>query len=506
MTSLDRWAPPPSRVPLVVAAIGVVLLVAGIAIGDRGVAFGAVAFLLASVVALGESYRPVLTWRAGIILLLLVIWLVPIKKYRLPVDLPFDLEPYRLLILGLGFFLVLGFISGRSKLSASGLRGPLILLAVGSIGALIVNVGSISDAGLQTQSIKSLSYFLSFLIAFLLISSVLRTYADVHAAVVALVVGGVVVAVAAVYERQSGNNLFNHLQSWIPVLEFDGQVNENIRAGRLRVRASAQHPIALGAALVMCLPLALYLARAAATRARSALWAACAIVLLISSLATISRTVVIMLIAVGVTGFWLRRKVLLRRESLLPLAGIGLVVLVLVQIAAPGSVRTLYASFTPEGGLIGQQQQRAGDAGSGRIADLGPALRLWLEKPMLGRSLGTGVTRADSPNERSEVEEVEPGSAIIFDDQYLHTLVYLGLVGLVGVLWVVWGTVWKLAQGVRRVESVQSGDLLVACAAACAGFGVSLAVFDAFAFVQASLLFFAIAALGLRARALVLPS
>lgn len=502
MTSLDRWAEPPSRVvPLVVAALGLVMLFAGIAVGDRGVAFGAVGFLIASVVALGESHRPVLTWRTGIILLLFVIWLIPIKKYRLPVDLPFDLEPYRLLIIALGLVWLLAFISGRATLNAGGQQAPILLLAAASIGALIVNIGRISDAGLQTQSIKSLSYFLSFLIAFLLICSVLRSYADINAAVMALVLGGIVVGVAALYERHSGDNLFNRLEGWIPALQFDGQVNENIRAGRLRVRSSAQHPIALGTALVMCFPLALYLSRAASTRLRSALWGASAVLLLIASLATISRTVVLMLLAVGVTIFWLRRKELLRRESLLQLAVIGLLVFVFVQIAAPGSVRTLYAAFNPEGGLVGEQQQRAGAAGSGRIADLGPALNLWLEQPMLGRSLGTGVTRADSRRERTEVENAaEPG--IIFDDQYLHTLVYLGVVGLVAVLWFVWGTVWKLASVARRVGSAQ-GDLLVACAASCAGFGVSLAVFDAFAFVQASLLFFVIAALGLRLRALM---
>jgi hypothetical protein len=79
--------------------------------------------------------------------------------------------------------------------------------------------------------------------------------------------------------------------------------------------------------------------------------------------------------------------------------------------------------------------------------------------------------------------------------------VYLGIIGLVGVLWFVWGTVRKLARTAKRLHSIE-GDLLVACAAACAGFGVSLAVFDAFAFVQSSLLFFVIAALGLRVRSL----
>jgi polysaccharide biosynthesis protein PslJ len=505
VTRVETWAAEPRRAaPFIVAGLGLTMLLAGIAIGDRAVAYGAAAFLFATLLALGESYGRVFTWKAGIVSLILVIWFIPIKKYRLPVDLPFDLEPYRLLILLLGFLWVLTFISGRATVSAGSQRAPLILLAVVSIGALIMNIGRISDAGLQTQSIKSLSFFLSFLVAFVLISSALRTRDELNAAVQALVIGGVIIALAAVYERQSRTNVFNHLNEWIPLLEFDGQVNENVRAGRLRVRASAQHPIALAAALVMCLPLALYLAQAASTRIRSALWTAGGVAVLVASFATISRTSVLMLLGIVATALWLRHEALFRRENLLRLLTIVVVVVLVVKVAAPGSLRTLYAAFTPQGGLISEQQRRAGDEGSGRIADLGPAVDLWLDRPVLGRALGTGITRADSRRERNATEGVrEP--RIIFDNQYLGTMVYLGLVGLIAVLWFVWSTVRKLGVAARRVGGVD-GDLLVACAASCAGYGVSLAVFDAFAFVQASLIFFAIAALGLRMRALTSPA
>jgi hypothetical protein len=479
------------------------MLVAGLAIGDRGAAYGAVAFLLACLLALGETYRSSLTWKVGIVSLVLVIWFIPIKKYRLPVDLPFDLEPYRLLILLLGFLWVLGFISGRITLSAGGQRWPLILLAGASIGALLVNVSRISEAGLQTQSIKSLSFFLSFLIAFLLVSSVVRTHDEVQAAIIALVLGGVAVALAGIYERQTRTNLFDELNTVLPILEFDGQVNENVRAGRLRVRASAQHPIALAAALVMCLPLVLYLARATTSKLRAALWGACGVILLVAAFATISRTSVLMLLAIIATVLWLRHETVLRRENLLKSGVFLLVVVLLVKIAAPGSLRTLYAAFTPRDGLIAEQQRRAGDQGSGRIADLGPALGLVREKPWLGRGLGTGITRADSRRERSVQAGDEP--RIIFDNQYLLTVVYLGIMGLVGVLWFVWSSVRRLGVASRRVTGAH-GELLVACAASCAAFGVSLAVFDAFAFVQAALVFFVIAALGLRARSLSLPA
>ena len=41
-----------------------------------------------------------------------------------------------------------------------------------------------------------------------------------------------------------------------------------------------------------------------------------------------------------------------------------------------------------------------------------------------------------------------------------------------------------------------AGDLIAACAVACAGFGVGMLTFDAFAFVQCTLIFFVITASG----------
>jgi hypothetical protein len=45
-------------------------------------------------------------------------------------------------------------------------------------------------------------------------------------------------------------------------------------------------------------------------------------------------------------------------------------------------------------------------------------------------------------------------------------------------------------------------ELAAVCAAAIGAFAVSMLVFDAFAFVQSTIIFFAVAALGLQARRL----
>ena len=42
---------------------------------------------------------PPLSWPNALAALLLILWFIPIKSYRLPIDLPFNLEVYRLFLL-----------------------------------------------------------------------------------------------------------------------------------------------------------------------------------------------------------------------------------------------------------------------------------------------------------------------------------------------------------------------------------------------------------------------
>ena len=85
----------------------------------------------------------------------------------------------------------------------------------------------------------------------------------------ALVLGAAAIAVAAIYEARTNYDVFDHLHKWFSFFEPTRAIKESAKRGtRLRVRASAQHPIALGAALTMALPLAAYLATRARNQAR----------------------------------------------------------------------------------------------------------------------------------------------------------------------------------------------------------------------------------------------
>jgi len=425
---------------------------------------------------------------------------VPIRNYRLPVELPFNLEIYRLLILALAFAWLIAAAARRTRFETADHGKPLAVFAAAALVSFIANVGAINEAGLQTEAVKSLSFFLSFLVAFVLVASTVKSMRDVDTALVAIVLGGAIVAAAAIYESRAYHNIFNDLHEWVPFLDYEGGTatteTQATRGGRLRVRASAQHPIALGAALAMCVPLALYLARHAVSRIRAVLWLLVGVVLLTGAMSGISRTVPMMLVVMAAVGFWLRRAIVLR---LLPLV---LLIPIVVPLASPGALRTLYESFAPAEGLVAEQEGRPGLHGSGRLADVEPGLRLWAESPVVGHGLGTGGTRAEDPRSLAELARgAEARTEIIYDNQYLWSLVSLGVLGLLAMIWLVWGAVVKLAQAARRFGD-RSGDFMAACAAACAGFGVGMLTYDAFAFVQVTLLFFVIAALGLRMRAL----
>ena len=178
------------------------------------------------------------------------------------------------MILFVGAWIV-GILTGTRGVSAAGLGKPLVLLAAVGRLSILANATALSNAGLETQAIKSLTYFLSFLAAYLLVCSTLDSLPGVELVVRALVLGAAAIAIAAVYESRTHYDVFDHLHKWFAFFEPTRAIKESARrGGRLRVRASAQHPIALGVALTMAMPLAAYLATRARSQAGACFWGA----------------------------------------------------------------------------------------------------------------------------------------------------------------------------------------------------------------------------------------
>jgi polysaccharide biosynthesis protein PslJ len=465
----------PLLVPATVIAGALAVLAAAVATG--GSPAPAVGLVILATIAAVVPFLYV-GWPRILASLILIILFIPIRRYSLPGNLPFELEPYRVFVA----LLVLGWVTSlladpRSRVRRTGFEGPLILI----IGSALASVASNPERVAQFSPFvdKKLMFFISFVIVLYVIASTIRRLADIDYLAKTLVVGGATVGFFAIVESRTGFNIFNHLDRAIPVLQAGGEGEpeafQKFGAAKLRVFGSAQHPIALSAAFVVLTPLAVYLAY----RYRQRRWYICAALLIAGCAATVSRTGVVMLVVVALVFLWLRPKEVRRLWPVLIPA------LIVIKLVLPGTLGAIKQSFLPAGGLIAEQSSQPGQSGSGRIADIGPALQEWRRQPVLGQGFGTRVVDAD----------VQGQQANILDNQWLGTLLETGIVGFFGWLWFFARVVRRFGKEAKADDSAR-GWLLVSLAAGVAAFGVGMFTYDAFAFIQVTFLLFIFVGLG----------
>jgi polysaccharide biosynthesis protein PslJ len=423
--------------------------------------------------------QTLLAWPTLLALIVVVVLFVPARRYTLGGGVPVGLEPYRVL-LGVVFvaWALALLVDPKTRFRRTPLDVPVLLLLGAMVCSLAFNAGRVS--ALSGTVAKGVMLFVSFLFVMYFVAGVVDRRRALDRTIMLLVGGATVVAVCAVAEWRTGYNPFNHLNRVLPVLDYSeaASLGSKQRGFRPRAYASAQHSIALGAALVIVMPLGVYLYR----RTGRFAWMGAAAALTLGAMATGSRTAVVMLFATFVVFMVVKRRETLR---LLPLL---LPLFLLVQFAMPGSLGTLRSVFSPEGGLLAEQQVHAGQTGSGRIADLGPSLEEWARTPLFGQGFGTRMTSATDP-------EV---NALILDNQWLGTLLEVGAVGFVAICWLLFRAIRQLGRRARRRDDAQ-GWLLAALCAAVTAFTVGMLTYDAFSFTQVTLLLFVI--LGLSAAA-----
>ncbi len=430
--------------------------------------------IIALAVVIVVAYRKLLAWPALLAGLVSVILFIPIKRYSLPGNLPFALEPYRiyvavLAVMWLGALLV----DPRVRFRGSGLEAPIFLFVCAALGSVVFNDSRITELNVHTEVTKQLTFFASFVLVFYLIMSVVRTVDHVELIVRMLVGGGAVVAALSIVESWTHFNAFDHLDTLIPFLQHVDAPGTSERGGNLRVMGSAQGSIALGAALAMMLPLAAYLG----FKTKRWFWWLAAVLVSLGALATLSRTSILMLVVIVVVLFWLRPQQVRRFWPVLVPA------VVVIHLMLPGTLGTIRSSFFPEEGLLAQQSDNAGSRGSGRVADLGPALDEFSQTPIFGQGYGTRLTGRDKQN------------AQILDDQWLKTLLETGLLGAFAWLWIYGRSIRRLARAAKE-DQTEDGLLYVALAASVTAFAIGMVLFDAFAFIQVTFILFIVLALG----------
>lgn len=454
-----------------VAATGFVLLALLLEYG-AGVRVGTVA--LAAIALLVAAYRQLFAWRNLLVGLIAVILFIPVGLYSLPGHLPFALEPYRLYVaLLLALWLSSLLIDRRVRLRMGLLGGLLLVLLGATLASDLVNPGRVHAVG--SIPIKRLTFFASFVLVYFVVVSLVRHARDLDFLVRVMVGGGSVLACFALVEYASGFNVFNHLTSIVPLQTEALPYSLGKHGGeRLRVVASSQDPIALGALFAMLLPLSVY--AWSATRQRR--WWLAAMLLLLGTFTTQSRTAIVMLVVVFIVFLRLRPHAVKR---LWPLA---LPALLAVHLAVPGSIGSLKGAFFPKGGVIAQQESGAGTYGSGRLADVGPSLSEFAQHPVFGEGFGTRVT------------DIGPlQNANILDDQWLGTLLEIGIVGALVLVATFSRVVGRLMRAAREDPSPR-GWLCAGLAAAIFAYAVGMFTYDAFSFIQVTITMFILLAFG----------
>jgi hypothetical protein len=416
--------------------------------------------------------RVLVRWENLVALIILVVMFVPIGFYDLPGHLPFNFELYRLVVaIVLFVWLTSLLIDPAVSLRRSVYDRPLALLVAAVVGSLLVNRGRV-DA-LSSDVAKALIFFLSFILVYYFILSVVRTRAQAERTLRLMVLGMSVVAFFGVVERHTGYNVFNHLHSVMPFLHFKGGFLATERGGNLRVFASSQNPIALGAAFAMIIPLSIYLGRTA-----TKYWYLTSVLLLLGIAGSGSRTPIIMLLVTGGIFLWLKRQETVRLWPLL------LPLVLVVHIAVPGALGTFRQAFFPAGGIVAQQTALPKNGNEllagGRLRQLGPELRASEPHLLLGIGWGTRLTGFANPKR----------NAPILDNQWLDTWLEIGIIGAGALGWVLLRAVRSLGRAAKRAApTAPEGWLYTALAASIGSFGVGIFFYDAFSFIQVTFIF-----------------
>jgi len=465
-----------------ISVAGALALLSFTVFSARGISLLVLLLAIAAVVAVARPTE--VGWDRLIALILVVVLLVPMDRYRLPGSLPFNLELYRVVV-ALCVLVWAGslLVDQRVRLRSTALDRPLVLIAASILASEITNPSRVTAYG--SYVIKSLTFFLSFILVYYLTATTVQRRGSVEMLLKLVTLGGAAIGALALLEFRTRYNVFDHLDAVLPFLSFEGTLSYLTIGGNLRVFGPAQQPIALGAALIVILPLAVYF-----TRKSGISWWLAASLIFLGALASGSRTAVVML-AVEAIVF-----LVLKPEATKKLWPALIPMLLVVHFALPGTIGGLKDAFLPKGGLIAQQSRLEADydpmLAGGRIRQLKPMLREASGKPFFGDGYGTRITGFNTPDR----------NAPILDNQWLNNVLDVGFVGLGAWVWLMVSAARRLGRASRAPDQVDDGWLFAALAASVTSFAVGMLTFDAFSFTQVTLIFWVI--LGLSAALLTI--
>jgi|GEM_PF-2694434 len=410
------------------------------------------------------------TWTSGIGLLLMVLQFVPSRIYRLPFASAFDLDPYRLGLFALALvWIVLSVARRRVLFTRTYLDAAIIVFLIAAAVSYLINASLFVPPSEFSMMVKSTAFLLSLPLTMYLVASNISDSGEALWLIDLVVASAGIVGVFAIAERLTQYNVFQHLDSFVPGLQYIDAAERlsPIFRGAVRVAGPTAHPIAFATMLAMLLPLAIVRALEGRSKRGRIVSATCAALIGVGIFLALSRT--------GVVGIATGGVVVLvglpRRRSLLLWSAAGL--LGVVHLVFRGLIGTLIEFFTPSYVLA----QEVGNQ-NGRLSDYALAPQEILNRPFFGRGLNT----------------FSPDRYTFLDNQYLKFVLELGVVGTAAYVFLMFRAVTVPFSAGRRLDG-ELGAVLIGLAAASAVFAVTSATFDTVGFPQVAYLFFALAGL-----------
>lgn len=412
--------------------------------------------------------KRVMPWSVAAIIVM--ICLVPFDAIKLNISFPFDLSVDRLVLFPVGLLWIasgLGAGKHAPRLPRLGVVGLAVLgwLAV-CLLSIAVNAPRLIAAHELSLAGKRFLVLVTYVLFFAVVVTSVRRR-EAHNFITFWLGLSCVTAVGVIYQYRGASNPF--FDAWGKLLPSQFSIAPAPARQFFYERVVNTGPTlqGLAAATMLTLPLAFTAQRflAAEGRRERATYIVMSALLLAGALSTGKRSAAVIPIVALLVLVLYRPKLLVRYS---PLAA---VILVLIAVAAPGSLGSLRSQFG-SGGTKSQESTQ------GRLADYG-AVRPDIEKHLL---FGRGYGSFDHTKYR------------LLDNQWLGTLIETGLAGLLALVGVV-AAGWYAAHRLARRASAERGPPPIAAAAAMICFATSFALYDVLAFPQSVYLFFFIVAL-----------
>jgi hypothetical protein len=411
--------------------------------------------------------RRVLPW--ALVAFVVMIFLVPVDAMSLPVHLPLNSKPDRVLLVAIVLLWVatLATVSGaaRPRLQLTKAHFAILLFVAICFVSVPLNGHFLAINQEVTPVLKKLLLLISFVVFFVMAASALRPREVPR--LITLVIGlGVFVAIAAIVERTMKYNVFYSLWGKVVPLQLPLELDKLDGIGRLSVDGPTAEPLELATLLAIVLPFAIVDAVQARSLARRIVYLLAVAILLGGSVAT-GRKTGVLAPACGVLVLIAYRP----RQMLRAIAVAALPLFVTVHLMAPGQIGSAFAELLPG-------QATAALTTKDRVARY-DAVRPDVMSHVL---IGSGFQSYDPVKNR------------ILDNEFMGLMIGVGGIGLAAYLGIF---IVLLAMGHTMIRGPDPRRAATALAlqAAIVTTAVANALFDELSFTHVSYLFFFLAAL-----------